>query len=267
MEIWLPILIACFCYLTPSVLIFKNPIPDKKLANFNALLISIGLLTHFTILKASISFNPINLGFSNALIATSFFSVLIFWILNFNKNYNYLQPFLLIPSALLLIIRPLVLSNHYLTNDLSPLFLTHIAIALLAYSLFTFSALLAIFILIFEKKLHQKKKMDLLLIGSQPLIEMENFLFNINKFGFILLTVTLGSGILFSEQVFGTPLQFNHKTVFSILAWLIYGLLIAGKKFYGWRGRKSIYISLTAFLFLLLSYLGSKFVLEIILHR
>jgi ABC-type uncharacterized transport system permease subunit len=267
MEIWLLILIACFCYLTPSLLIFKNPIPNKKLINFNVLLIAIGLLAHFSILKASISFNPINLGFSNALSATSFFSILIIWVLNFNKKYNYLQPFLLIPSALLLIIHPLLLSNHFLTTDLSPLFVTHIAIALLAYSLFTFSALLAIFILIFEKKLHQKKKMDLLLIGSQPLIEMENFLFNINKVGFILLTVTLGSGILFSEQVFGTPLQFKHKTVFSILAWVIYGLLLASKKLYGWRGRKSIYISLTAFLFLLLSYLGSKFVLEIILHR
>ncbi|NDG15742.1 MAG: cytochrome C biogenesis protein, partial [Betaproteobacteria bacterium] len=138
-------------------MLFKNPMPDKKLINFNALLIAIGLLTHFTILKASISFNSINLGFSNALIATSFFSILIFWVLNFNKNFNYLQPFLLIPSALLLITHPLVLSNHFLTADLSPLFVTHIAIALLAYSLFTFSALLAIFILIFEKKLHQKK--------------------------------------------------------------------------------------------------------------
>ena len=145
--------------------------------------------------------------------------------------------------------------------------MTHIAIALLGYSLFTFSAYLSIFILIFEKKLHEKKKIDQLLSGSQPLIEMENFLFNINKFGFILLTITLGSGILFSEQVFETPLQLNHKTIFSILAWLIYGLLLAGKKLNGWRGRKSIYISLTAFLFLLLSYLGSKFVLEIILHR
>jgi len=267
MEIWLPILIACFCYLTPSLLLFRNPIPDKKLINFNAFLIAVGLLTHLTILKASISFSPINLSFSNALITTSFFSILIFWVLNFNKKFNYLQPFLLIPSAFLLIIHPLLLSNHFLTTNLSPLFVTHIAIALLAYSLFTFSALLAIFILIFEKKLHQKKKMDLLLISSQPLIEMENFLFNINKFGFIFLTITLGSGILFSEQVFGTPLQFNHKTVFSILAWVIYGLLLASKKLYGWRGRKSIYISLTAFLFLLLSYLGSKFVLEIILHR
>ena len=192
---------------------------------------------------------------------------MIFWLLNFNKNFSYLQPFLLIPSLILLIIHPFFLSNHFLTTDLSPLFVTHIAIALLGYSLFTFSAYLSIFILIFEKKLHEKKKIDQLLSGSQPLIEMENFLFNINKFGFILLTITLGSGILFSEQVFETPLQLNHKTIFSILAWLIYGLLLAGKKLNGWRGRKSIYISLTAFLFLLLSYLGSKFVLEIILHR
>jgi ABC-type uncharacterized transport system permease subunit len=267
MEIWLPILITSLCYLTPSLLLFKKQIPDKNLTNLNALLIGIGLLAHFTILKTSISFNPINLGFSNALIATSFFSILIFWILNFNKNFNYLQPFLLIPSAFLLIIHPLFLSNHFLTTDLSPLFMTHIAIALLAYSLFTFSAYVAIFILIFEKKLHQKKKIDMILSGFQPLIEMENFLFNINKFGFILLTITLISGILFSEQLFGTPLQFNHKTVFSILAWLIYGLLLVGKRLYGWRGRNSIYISLTAFVFLLLSYLGSKFVLEIILHR
>ena len=267
MEIWLPILITSLCYLTPSLLLFKKQIPDKNLTNLNVLLIGIGLLAHFIILKTSISFNPINLGFSNALIATSFFSILIFWILNFNKNFNYLQPFLLIPSAFLLIIHPLFVSNHFLTTDLSPLFMTHIAIALLAYSLFTFSAYVAIFILIFEKKLHQKKKIDMILSGFQPLIEMENFLFNINKIGFILLTITLISGILFSEQLFGTPLQFNHKSVFSILAWLIYGLLLVGKRLYGWRGRNSIYISLTAFVFLLLSYLGSKFVLEIILHR
>ena len=107
----------------------------------------------------------------------------------------------------------------------------------------------------------------MILSGSQPLMEMENFLFNINKIGFILLTITLLSGILFSEQVFGTPLQFNHKTVFSILAWLVYGLLLIGKRLYGWRGKKSIYLLLTAFLLLALSYLGSKFVLEIILHR
>ena len=247
MEIWLPILFASFCYLTPSLLLFRKPKPDKKLINFNAVFLGMGLLAHFTILRTYISFHPIDLSFANALITTSFLSILIFWVLNFNKNFNYLQPFLLIPSVFLLIIHPLFSTNHFLATDLSVLFITHIAIALFAYSLFTFSAYLAIFILIFENKLHQKKKIDMILSGSQPLMEMENFLFNINKIGFILLTITLLSGILFSEQVFGTPLQFNHKTVFSILAWLVYGLLLIGKRLYGWRGKKSIYLLLTAF--------------------
>ncbi|MSQ80582.1 MAG: cytochrome C biogenesis protein [Candidatus Methylopumilus sp.] len=267
MEIWLPIFFTSLCYLIPNIVLFKKTTLDNRLANFNSILVGLGLLAHFTILKSSISFNPINLSFSNALITTSFFSILIFWVLNFNKNFNYLQPFLLIPSIFLLIIHPLFLSNHYLTNDLSPLFITHIAVALFAYSLFTFSAYLALFILFFENKLHQKKKMDVILNESLPLIEMENFLLNINKIGFALLTIALISGVLFSEELFETPLQFNHKTVFSILAWFIYGFLLAGKKLYGWRGKKSMYISLTAFLFLVLSYLGSKFVLEIILHR
>ena len=267
MKIWLPILFASFCYLTPSLLLLRKPKPDKKLINFNAVFVGMGLLAHFTILRTYISFHPIDLSFANALITTSFFSILIFWVLNFNKNCNYLQPFLLIPSVFLLIIHPLFSTNHFLATDLSVLFITHIAIALFAYSLFTFSAYLAIFILIFENKLHQKKKIDMILSGSQPLMEMENFLFNINKIGFLLLTITLLSGILFSEQVFRTPLQFNHKTVFSILAWLVYGLLLIGKRLYGWRGKKSIYLLLTAFLLLPLSYLGSKFVLEIILHR
>jgi len=73
MEVWLPILIACFCYLTPSLLLFKNPTPNKKLINFNALLIGVGLLAHFTILKASISLNPINLGFTKILAICSHF--------------------------------------------------------------------------------------------------------------------------------------------------------------------------------------------------
>jgi hypothetical protein len=87
MEIWLPILFASFCYLTPSLLLFKKPKPDKKLTAFNAALVGVGLLAHFTILITSISFHPIDLSFANALIATSFFSIMIFWVLNFNKNF------------------------------------------------------------------------------------------------------------------------------------------------------------------------------------
>jgi len=85
--------------------------------------------------------------------------------------------------------------------------------------------------------------------------------------GFLLLTLTLVSGIFFSESIFGKPLTFNHKTVFSILAWCVFGGLLLGRQRYGWRGRVALRWILTGTTLLFLAYLGSKFVLEVLLHR
>jgi ABC-type uncharacterized transport system permease subunit len=73
------------------------------------------------------------------------------------------------------------------------------------------------------------------------------------------------TGIFFTERLFGTPFMINHKLIFSVLAWLIYGSLLLARAIFGWRGKKAINFSLMAFIFLFLSYLGSKFVLEILL--
>jgi ABC-type uncharacterized transport system permease subunit len=73
--------------------------------------------------------------------------------------------------------------------------------------------------------------------------------------------------MLFSESLFGRPLQFNHKTLFGILSWLIFGSLLAGRARWGWRGRVALRWTLSGFLTLVLAYIGSKFVLEILLGR
>ena len=96
---------------------------------------------------------------------------------------------------------------------------------------------------------------------------MESLLFKIIGLGFILLTITLISGMLFSEEIFGKPMQLNHKTVFSIASWLIYGWLLYGRIRYGWRGLKAIRLTLGGFVLLLFAYVGTKFILEFILHR
>jgi ABC-type uncharacterized transport system permease subunit len=85
--------------------------------------------------------------------------------------------------------------------------------------------------------------------------------------GFVLLTASLATGMLFSESLFGRPLQFNHKTLFGILSWLIFGSLLAGRARWGWRGRVALRWTLSGFLTLVLAYIGSKFVLEILLGR
>lgn len=94
---------------------------------------------------------------------------------------------------------------------------------------------------------------------------MERLLFKVIGLGFILLTLTLVSGMLFSEQIFGKPLHFSHKIIFSIASWLIYGWLLFGRFKYGWRGKTAIRWTLLGFGLLLLSYIGSKFVLEVLL--
>jgi ABC-type uncharacterized transport system permease subunit len=96
---------------------------------------------------------------------------------------------------------------------------------------------------------------------------METLLFRIITAGFVLLTLTLVSGIVFSEELFGKAMRFNHKTVFGILSWLIFAALLGGRLRYGWRGRIAVRWTLAGFLMLVLAYVGSKFVLEVVLGR
>ena len=121
-------------------------------------------------------------------------------------------------------------------------FTLHINIAILSYSLLTIGAILSIFILLFEKNLTTK------ILGSLTnnfsLLSMEDFLFKIYWLGFILLSLTLLSGILFSNEIFGTTSTWNHKFIFSIMAWLAYAAMLLGRIKYGWRGKKAVFISL-----------------------
>jgi len=67
--------------------------------------------------------------------------------------------------------------------------------------------------------------------------------------------------------LFGKPFRWEHKTVFTVLSWLLFGVLLAGRYWRGWRGRTALTFILTGFATLLLAYVGSRFVLEVVLHR
>src|SRR6186713_2116541 len=117
-----------------------------------------------------------------------------------------------------------------------------------------------------EKWLH-RGALPPLLRTLPPLLEMEALLFRILLAAFVLLTFTVVSGLFFSEQLFGKPLTITHKTVFGILSWFIFGGLLVGHHFRGWRGRTAVRWTVAGFVALLLAYIGSKVVLELILKR
>jgi ABC-type uncharacterized transport system permease subunit len=152
-----------------------------------------------------------------------------------------------------------------LTNT-SFAFDAHIVAAMLVYSLFTIAALHAGLMSLVEKRLH-KATLPRVLQSLPPLLTMETLLFRIIGAGFVLLTLTLLSGVVFSEQVFGKPWQLNHKFVFGVISWCVFASLLMGHHFYGWRGRKAVHWTMSGYIFLLLAYLGTKFVMEILLHR
>ena len=141
----------------------------------------------------------------------------------------------------------------------------HVNVAILSYSLLAVGAIFSIFILLFENNLANKKKIFSFFSNSFSLLSMENFLFKVYWLGFILLSITLFSGILFSNEIFESAIIWNHKTIFSLMAWITYGTMLFGRTKYGWRGKKAVVISIFAFIFLFLAYFGTKFVIEVLL--
>jgi ABC-type uncharacterized transport system permease subunit len=105
------------------------------------------------------------------------------------------------------------------------------------------------------------------LAALPPLLTMEQLLFRVILAGFVFLTLTLVAGIVFSETLFGRAMKFDNKTVFAVVSWFIFAALLTGRYFYGWRGRVALRWTLAGFAALLLAYVGSRFVLEVVLRR
>ena len=273
MHLYISYLAVVLIYLTVAFDFWRAITPmatehhlNVRSTKLHSTLIALALIIHGGLLYASILSHGLNLGFYNALSLIFWLTVLIYWVANIKHQLHSLQAFVLPPAALFALLPAFVVENHYLPESTSSLFVVHIVIAILAYSLFTFAAIHALLMLVAERHLH-KKTSFIKLPDFPPLMVMENLLFKVIGLGFILLTITLVSGMLFSEELFGKPMQLNHKTIFSIASWFIYGSLLFGRFAYGWRGRKAIHWVLIGFVLLLLAYIGSKFVLEIVLHR
>lgn len=138
----------------------------------------------------------------------------------------------------------------------------HILISMLAYSMLTIAALQAILLAIQEKHLHEKHPGGFIRT-LPPLQTMESLLFQMIALGFVMQSLSLVTGMIFLEDLFAQHLV--HKTFLSIVAWLVFAILLWGRWRFGWRGKTAIRWTLGGFVSLLLAYLGSKLVLELLL--
>jgi len=168
--------------------------------------------------------------------------------------------------ALLPHVSPAFANAHRFAYGAESFAALHVAVALVSYAMFLVAAVLALVVMGLEKRLRQSV-LDPPGAKVPPLLTLERFLFRLVTVGFVLLTATLASGMVFTEQLFGKPLTFTHKIVFSVLGWLTIGALLWGRWRYGWRGRVALRWIIAGSLFVFLAYLGSKFVFEVLLGR
>ncbi|MFQ5469547.1 MAG: inner membrane protein YpjD [Gammaproteobacteria bacterium] len=204
----------------------------------------------------------VNLGFVNVVSLLSWLIALLLLISSFSKPVENLGIAIYPFAAMAIILSGLFPSEHFLSGDNKNNLEIHILISILAYSLLSLAALQAILISIQDSHLRNKHPGGFIRT-LPPLQTMESLLFQIIGLGFAFQSLSLVSGALYIDDLFAQHLI--HKTVLSIVAWIIFAILLWGRWQSGWRGKTAIRWTLGGFVSLLLAYLGSKLVLEILL--
>ncbi len=213
-------------------------------------------------------------GWSLALSAAVWLGLLVFWIESLLVRLDGLQ-LLLLPAAMVAAgLAALSPDGQVVAHGESPLLRTHLLLALAAYGLMTVAALQALLMALLDRRLHrpvenpgERSIIGRVLDAQPPLLVQERLLFRVIWIGFATLTLAVGTGSITSMSLTGKVLPMDHKTVFTLLSWLTFGVLLIGRHVRGWRGQVALRWTLTGFGFLLLAYTGTRFVLEVILHR
>jgi len=228
---------------------------------------SIAIVTHAVVLYELIFIKSgmgLNLGFYNAASLITWLIVLLLLIASVTKPIENLGIVIFPLASITLLLENLIPSSHIILTNAASELRFHILISILAYSLFSIAAMQAILLAI-QNRFLRKKHPGGFIRALPPLETMESLLFQMIAVGFILQTLALLTGMFYLEDMFEQHLV--HKTILSIAAWCVFAILLWGRWKFGWRGRTAIRWTMTGFTILLLSYFGSKLVLEIFLNK
>lgn len=247
--------------------------PELNLAERLAILAPLAL--HAWLLAQGIFGAPeLRFGFAFALSAMLWLAVLIYWLESLFFSLIGMQP-LVLGAAALGVLLPVWFPGRLLADASSTDFRIHLGLALVAYSVFTLALLHALLMALADRLLHrasaaEASRHDPLhgpAASLPPLLTIERMFFRLVGAAFVLLTLTLATGMTLSESMFGHAMRLNHETVFAVMAWLTFAVLLWGRLARGWRGRTALRWTVAGFVMVVLANIGTAFVLEVLLHR
>jgi len=257
-------LISSIFYILAAVIASNQLLSSQKILTARFLLPTfIALTTHCIWLYGHVfTLNGQNLQILNIVSAVTFIISLLSTVATKRLNTGVLLP-IVYGFTVINFIAVSYLPSHFLTHlETHPQVGAHIIFALLAYSILTIASLLALQLAYLDYRL-KNHKLSLTSVRMPPIMTIEKSLFQFIFIGFILLSCTLLTGFIFLEDMFAQGKA--HKAILSMVAWVLYGVILWGHYAQGWRGRLMVYVIIIGSSLLTLAYFGSRFVREIIL--
>jgi ABC-type uncharacterized transport system permease subunit len=241
---------------------------SQRRRQFDRGVLSLSLLA--LLLHAVISWNSViqdggvNLGFYKV-------SALIFLVINVacisslaRRPLQNLLVVLFPLSAVAVLVATFAPDTSAVVSDLSGGMLLHISSSILAYAVLSLAAFQSALLAVQDHQLKHRHTRGIIQI-LPPLQLMESMLFELLWIGVSLLSISIVSGFVFIDDIFAQSLV--HKTVLTLIAWLLFSVLLWGHYQLGWRSRTAVRLTLAGFALLMLAFFGSKLVLELVLHR
>lgn len=227
--------------------------------------LALAWLLHAGIVALGLFAEPPRFGFAPALSMTTWLVVTVYVIES--RLYPNLQArWALAGLGSIAVLLALLFPGAPVHANASPWLPLHWALGIASYALFGAAVVHAWLMTRTERLIRQATDPH----AGMPLLTLERLTFRFVIAGFLLLSATLLAGWLFGEGLDGRPSpawRWNHKTVFSLLAWVVFAVLLLGRARFGWRGRRAVKMLYAGALLLLLGYAGSRFVLEVVLQR
>jgi len=167
-------------------------------------------------------------------------------------------------SAMAVLVSTFAPDTSAVVGDLSGGIMLHISSSILAYAVLTLAVFQSALLAVQDHQLKHRHTRGIIQI-LPPLQLMESMLFELLWIGVSLLTISIASGFVFIDDIFAQHLI--HKTVLTIIAWVLFSVLLWGHYQLGWRSQTAVRLTLAGFVLLMLAFFGSKLVLELILRR
>lgn len=206
----------------------------------------------------------INLDFFNAGSLTIWMVAIILLVSALSKPVENLAIVALPLAAIVLLVDMRFPGERLLAEDANWALRLHVITSILAYAMLTLATVQALALAVQDSHLRSHHPGGFIR-ALPPLQTMESLQFELIGVGFVLLSVSLLSGFAYLEDMFAQHVV--HKTILSILAWIVFAVLLWGRFRFGWRGRTAIRWTLIGFAVLMVAYFGSKAIIELVLQR